>query len=55
MHLQRDGTPIGTFDLLIATHAIHLGLTLVTNNTREFSHVPGLRLENWVTAEESRG
>ena len=46
-HLQRAGTPIGNYDLLIAAHALHLGLSLVTNNTREFKRVPGLRVENW--------
>ena len=37
----------GTFDRLIAAHAITLGLTFVTNNEREFADVPGLRVENW--------
>lgn len=41
------GTPIGPFDLLIAAHALHEGLTLVTNNVREFERIPGLSLENW--------
>lgn len=45
--LERKGTPMGPFDLLIAAHARSLDLTLVTNNTREFSRVPGLRVENW--------
>jgi tRNA(fMet)-specific endonuclease VapC len=49
--LQRKGTPIGANDLFIAAHARHLGLTLVTNNTREYSRVPGLKIENW--AEDS--
>ena len=35
------------FDRLIAAHAISLGLTLVTSNTRDFADVPGLRVENW--------
>ena len=47
-HLQRVGTPIGNYDLLIAAHALHLGLTLVTNNAKEFNRVPDLRLENWI-------
>jgi tRNA(fMet)-specific endonuclease VapC len=47
-HLQAAGTPIGNYDLLIAAHALHLGLPLVTNNTREFGRVPGLRIENWI-------
>ena len=46
---ERRGTPIGPLDLLIAAHALHLGLTLVTNNVREFERIPGLRLENWVS------
>ena len=45
--LQRRGLLIGSNDLLIAAHARCLGLTLVTNNTREFSRVAGLKLENW--------
>lgn len=46
--LERDGTPIGPLDTQIAAHAMALGVSLVTNNTREFVRVPGLRLENWV-------
>lgn len=42
------GTPIGPLDLLIAAHARALGLTLVTNNRREFDRVPGLSVENWL-------
>ena len=49
-HLQADGTPIDPLDTLIAGHALSLGMTLVTNNTREFSRVPGLRIENWISA-----
>jgi tRNA(fMet)-specific endonuclease VapC len=45
--LKRRGTMIGGNDLLIAAHARCLGLTLVTNNTREFGWVQGLRMENW--------
>jgi tRNA(fMet)-specific endonuclease VapC len=41
---------IGIHDLLIAAHAIQLDTTLVTNNTREFSRVRGLRLEDWAKA-----
>lgn len=47
LQLERAGTPIGPLDTQIAAHAIHLGVTLVTNNTREFERVAGLRLENW--------
>ncbi len=45
--LQRKGTPIGPLDMLIAGHARAEGLALVTNNTKEFARVPGLKLENW--------
>ena len=46
--LERIGQPIGVNDLHIAAHARSNGLTLVTNNQREFERVPGLLLENWV-------
>jgi tRNA(fMet)-specific endonuclease VapC len=46
--LADRGTPIGEFDVLIAAHAVALRRTLVTNNLRHFSKVPGLSLENWV-------
>lgn len=46
--LRRAGKPIGDFDSLIAAHAMHLGIVLVTNNLREFTRVAGLRVENWV-------
>jgi len=45
--LERAGTPIGPYDLMIAAHARSQGLTLVTNNLREFERVPGLMVENW--------
>ncbi len=45
--LERRGSPIGAYDLLIAAHALALNLTLVTNNTREFRRVPQLTVENW--------
>ena len=45
--LQRQGKPIGPNDLWIAAHAVAHQLTLVTNNTREFARVGGLKLENW--------
>jgi len=46
--LERKGTPIGVNDLHIAGHARSEGVTLVTNNVKEFERVEGLRLENWV-------
>jgi tRNA(fMet)-specific endonuclease VapC len=45
--LSAGGSPIGPFDLLIAGIALAHNLTLVTRNTREFTRVPGLKLENW--------
>jgi tRNA(fMet)-specific endonuclease VapC len=45
--LERSGQPIGPLDTLIAAHALAAKLTLVTNNQREFSRVPGLHVENW--------
>jgi len=45
--LERAGTPIGNYDVLIAAHALRLGLTLVTANTAEFARVPGLAWEDW--------
>ena len=48
--LKRKGTPIGPHDVLIAAQARRHDATLVTANTREFSRVPGLRLEDWTAA-----
>lgn len=45
--LKRAGTPIGPEDTMIAAHALSLAATLVTNNERHFSRVPGLAIENW--------
>jgi tRNA(fMet)-specific endonuclease VapC len=45
--LADQGTPVGSYDLLIAATAIEYGATLVTNNTREFLRIPGLVLEDW--------
>jgi len=49
-HLEAEGRPIGSNDAWIAAHALAAGLTLVTNNEREFRRVPGLRIENWAKA-----
>lgn len=46
--LEKKGKLIGANDMLIAAHAKAAGLTLITNNTREFERVEGLNLENWV-------
>jgi tRNA(fMet)-specific endonuclease VapC len=48
--LERAGTPIGGHDLFIAAHARSRGMALVTHNLREFERVPGLRVEDWLTA-----
>ncbi len=48
-HLAQHGTPIGPNDLLIAAHARALDLTVITDNEREFSRVPDLRVENWLS------
>ena len=45
--LARRCEPIGTFDTLIAAHALSLGLVFVTNNTRHFKRVAGLKTQNW--------
>ena len=46
--LESQGTPIGSLDTLIAGHAISLGVTLVSNNEREFRRISNLVVENWV-------
>ena len=46
--LECQGTPIGSLDTLIAGHAISLGVTLVSNNEREFRRISNLVVENWV-------
>ena len=46
--LESAGTPIGPLDTQIAAHALALDVTLVSDNTREFSRVKGLKLDNWV-------
>ena len=46
--LEKGGTPISSMDMLIAAHARSSGCTLVTNNTKEFCRVKGLKVVNWV-------
>jgi len=46
--LERAGHPIGLHDMMIGGHARSEGLTLVSNNVREFQHIEGLRIDNWV-------
>ena len=46
--LEKNGTPIGSLDTLIAAHALSVNAILVTNNLKEFSRIKNLRCENWV-------
>ncbi|MCK9275215.1 MAG: type II toxin-antitoxin system VapC family toxin [Syntrophales bacterium] len=46
-YLEKKGTPIGSLDMLIAAHALSAASTLVTNNEKEFSRIPDLKIENW--------
>ena len=46
--LERAGRPIGLHDMMIGGHARSEGLTLVSNNLREFHRIEGLRIDNWV-------
>jgi tRNA(fMet)-specific endonuclease VapC len=46
--LERAGTPCGPHDMQIGAHARSEGLTVVTNNIREFARMPGVRTENWI-------
>ena len=46
--LEKKGQTIGSMDMLIGAHALSLGVTLVTNNTKEFKRIKKLKLENWL-------
>ena len=45
--LEKRGAPIGPNDMFIAAQALALDCTLVTRNVREFSRVPGLKVDDW--------
>jgi len=45
--LERQGTPIGSLDMLIAAHALSINSVLITNNESEFKRVSNLKIENW--------
>ncbi|PKL37986.1 MAG: VapC toxin family PIN domain ribonuclease [Spirochaetae bacterium HGW-Spirochaetae-1] len=45
--LQKGGSPIDDFDLLIASTALTMNSTLVTNNEKHFNRIKGLKIENW--------
>ncbi|MES9906155.1 MAG: type II toxin-antitoxin system VapC family toxin [Sedimenticola sp.] len=47
-YLEKQGTPIGPNDMLIAAHALALDCVMVTANVREFCRVPKLKVENWL-------
>jgi tRNA(fMet)-specific endonuclease VapC len=47
-YLEKQGAPIGPNAMLIAAHALALDCTVITANDREFSRVPGLKVENWL-------
>lgn len=51
--LRRAGNLIPELDLLIATTALHHGMTLVSNNTKHMSRIEGLRLENWTVVGDN--
>jgi tRNA(fMet)-specific endonuclease VapC len=53
--LEKNGTPIGPYDVLLAGQASANQLIIVTGNTREFSSVPGLQVENWRIPAADRG
>jgi len=46
-HLEKQGTPIGSLDMLIAAQALSIGCILITNNEKEFNRIPNLKIENW--------
>jgi len=52
--LEKNGLIIGSYDLLIAAHALSESLILVTNNIREFKRVPGLALQNWSDSNQAK-
>ena len=47
-HLEKQGAPIGSLDMLIAAHALSIACTLITNNEKEFIRIPNLKIDNWV-------
>ncbi len=49
--LEIAGQPIGAMDLMIAAHACALGVTLVTNNVKEFARIEGLKVTNWAESD----
>lgn len=48
--LQKAGTPVDDFDLLIGVTSVTHQLTMVTNNTNHFKRISGIKLEDWTTS-----
>ena len=48
VHLEKQGSPIGSLDMLIAAHALSIDCTLITNKEKEFVRIPDLKIANWV-------
>ena len=48
--LENKGTPIGSLDMMIGAHALSLGVTLATNNSKEFSRIKGLTVVDWLAS-----
>jgi tRNA(fMet)-specific endonuclease VapC len=46
-HLEKQGAPIGSLDMLIAAHALSIACILVTNNEKDFIRIPNLKIVNW--------
>ena len=46
-YIEKQGTLIGSLDMLIAAHALSIACTLVTNNKKEFIRIPNLKIDNW--------
>jgi tRNA(fMet)-specific endonuclease VapC len=51
--LESKGKAIGPLDMLIAAHALSMDLTIISNNIKEFSRIPNLKCENWITERNS--
>lgn len=49
--LEKQGLPIGLYDVMIAAQGIARNFTVITHNVKEFSRVPGLILQDWITEE----
>lgn len=50
--LRRNGTPIEDFDLIIGCTSVAAGMIMVTDNTRHFTNIQGIQLENWIERDQ---